>query len=889
MYRAVREVKAFGMIIQDLLESTMEELRRYASLQLLAFGGLIVLVTFGVLSSFTVQGWEGVAENLSENIAASALIAATTVAGFIVSAHRRALAKILAVQRLEYVAEPLAPGRLGQARSVLAQLRDRRRPGVVLIEASDTRARDDFLQELITVLTGQSVIAIVIPGRALLDTQASAAAHSRLRTMLAAAAVPEAPLTRVFESLARRRRAVVIISGLDESDYQATSRSSAQLVGARVAELQLARLPFIATVEPGSVPEQLLDTRLRLSPRTSAAPAPQAAGRTEHRLTAECPATAGEYGPLGKHLRPLLDTGFLGAFKAGHGWRHGSHACEALTEIAGRMLRFDSKWLDWADLVAALPADDADRFLTGVHGLEAAGLIERVVSSRRIQLRFPEPDLREVVIGCRAAASPLPLGYVADRGSAAFAGEAVHRLMIAGADAPEVWLELLAVARERGSLVAMADAADAVHGITGSRIVELDASWLGDTWERASDSERMAFVRRLPNALPDDITQFLWQQLVPPKSIQTRHTVRRVIGRALGVRGASSWTSLSSRWGILGQTATREGLAWHDRHTPNWKEGGTAIASLCWILPSVVLTCDSAAREDASTLLMELAAAVTPGSGPERSARPDLGIEISLAEGCKDLCHLVLTRGGPPPPVTWSLIELLAKSGRSWMTRLLAVQSAALAVAAGAGESASFLALCADLSGAGQHPLVRRYTALVADVLQDGEADFRSAVQTVVWADDTDALEAGGGDLTDTAIHILGLATLVLNLVEARTRSNGDFHDQQLARVTALVAPRLPGCLSSPVLAAASGRVECSCSLRLCGPTLNQEALRPISRTFAYRWLSPTVSRLTPGEKMPFAERWSRWAAATHFQRLTRRTARTSSGFSAGDGRHGGI
>jgi hypothetical protein len=910
----VEEFRAVRLILYDLLRTGLRGLRAYLTIQLVAIVALVILVVYGVLDSFFAQGWASVASNLSENIAASALVAATTVIGFLVSIQRRAISRVLDFQRREYVrSEHLPLHRLGQARAVVAQLRDHSQPGSLLIEATDASARDTFLRELITVLTDQSIIAIVLPGRALLDSQAGAAALEAFRRMLALAAVPDAPLSRTFESLARRRRAVVIVNGLDESDQQITSGSGVDLVRGRVSELQVARLPFIATIEPGAVPDQLRGSRMTLLPLTGAALEELAASRPgqpgDARVWSADPMRLAEalrvgsvslrriereltggtspgqaqigfadnllegvrtYGPLAAHVRTLLDTGFLGAFRAGWSWQHPADASAALEEIASRLLRFDGKSLDWADLMTSAPPAVADRLLSGVYQLENLGLIDRVVSSLRVQLRFCEPELRELVVGAWAATSSLPFGYTAARSSAAFSGEALHRMMLAGRRAAQVWQEVLDLSAARGLLVVVTDVARAYGGITDGRRPEFGASWLAPAWERASDGERTAFLWRLPDALPGEITGLLWQQLIPPRFAVTSHSVRRVIARRLGRSGETTWSSLQDTWSDLVQIAAGDGLAWHERNKPTWRQHGSAIASLCWVLPSVTLTCRPAEREQAARLLLDLTAAVTPGSGPERSGRPDLGVEISLAEGLKELCDLALVRAEPLPAVTWEVIRALGLSGTSWITRLLALQAAALAVASDRQCLPECLALCATLSGREHHPLVRQYSRIVTAALGGDSADYRLAVYSVVWVDDTETLETGGGELTDAATRVLGMATLVLNLVEARIRSGGDQQKQQLARARALAETVLPRCLTSPVLASAFGRLECQCTLGLCGPDLLKEARRPISRVFAYRCLSPSAARpgATPAARL--AERWSGQAAASHFRRLAR-------------------
>jgi hypothetical protein len=905
---------ALRLILHGLLAFKLDKLRRQVSLRVFVVVALATLVALGILNSFTRQGWESTAEALSINIAASAIVAGTTIASFVVGTRRRAHSRMLDYQRREYAHRKGDPAhRLNQARAVVAQLRDRRQPGSLLIDATDASGRAAFLRELITVLTEQSIVAIVVPGRVLLDTQVGQAALEEFRRMLSMAAVPEAPLARTLESLARRRGAVVIIDGLDESDHQATARSGADIVDTRVDELRVAHLPFVAMVEPGSVPRRLLTCRLTLSPLTGAAihahVDPRSQGtirstvpirdalrlaaslrtgcislrRIEENLAAgdtpdatlcafvsDLHAGVRRYGPLAIHLRPLLDIGLLDVLGSGRKPQDQSDGLVALGEIVNRMLRYDSKLLDWADLVISVPSSQADRLLSGVNNLEKLGLVERVVQFTRIHLRFLEPELRELLVGIWAARSSLPFGYTATRSMTAFSGEALQRILKAGSRSGKVWQQVMELTAERGWLVPVNDVACALEGIAGSRRVGLSTSWLVETWERASDRERITFVRRLPEILSDELIKFLWNRLAPPAFAATAHPVRRVIARQLSSSGTYSWFCLAEDWRELVRTAGGGGLAWFERSGPTWCNHGSAVASLCWVLPSVMLTCRSTDSPDVERLLMDLTAAVTPGSGPERSAAPDLGIEISLAEGCKDLCNLSLIWDMPLPATTWDLIEILALRGRSWVSHLLALQAAALAAASDPLHTPRCLALCSALSRSVQHPLVREYTQIIAQVVTDHGASFAAFVHTVVWADDTEILETAGGELTDAATRVLGIMTLVLNLVEARIQSGGDWQAQQLARVSALAQPQLPRCLSSPVLANAFGRVDCVCSLRLCGPDLNLTARRPISRVFAYRCLSLVLPQQWARPALKLARHWSAQALASHLRRVAR-------------------
>jgi hypothetical protein len=282
-------------------------------------------------------------------------------------------------------------------------------------------------------------------------------------------------------------------------------------------------------------------------------------------------------------------------------------------------------------------------------------------------------------------------------------------------------------------------------------------------------------------------------------------------------------------------------------------------------MPTVALTAAGDPRP--GTALRRLTAAVVPGGGPEQEARPDVGIEISLAEGCKDAGSSAIVNGLAVPPDVWYSIETLATVGRSWISRMVALQAAALAAAADPARCGPARALCAAAARRGEHPLVRRYATILASMLAGPTDALPSAAYRYIWPDDTEALDAAGGELIDEAAIVLATTTIVLNLGESRLRTPGDRRNALHSRIRILVDVNLPTCIRRPLAAYTAEATACRCPFQLCGPDFNiRTVVRPISRIFAYRCLSA----LPPPWRRPWHRSLARGAIRFHLRRVIR-------------------
>jgi hypothetical protein len=834
---------------------------RRATLSTLIAICLTFLVLAGVADSIVAQGWASAAIGLAGNIAASGIVAAATVAGFVIGTRRRAYVRVLTLQRRQNrLSTPsgrhLAEWR-GLARAAVAQLKDVKQPGYLFVEALDARARALFLRELVREFAEQSVVIIAVSGDMLANTTPQDVVVAEFSRLLAEAGATNASLTAILEWLIRRKRAVVVIDGMDANDRQLRPGISREIVSSRISYLRVAKLPFVAIGETGSTPAEFLGRLLVLPTVRSMAPdvPHEATGHTSSPF---------QYGPLMPFVRSLQVVGYLTDTAD-----LDAPAAEVMHEMAAQLIRQESKNIEWDSLISAVSPSRVDRFLIGVAELEETGMIIHAAWQPQITLRFQEPELREFAAGIWVGRSTLPLGYSARRGVTAFTGEVLQRTLAGGARLDEIWLEACSLATAHGWLQPVGDVYRVLRDLPGPR-VELSATWLARAWEAAGNREQIAFVQRLPDAVPGDITRFLWDQLVSRISLDTRHAVRRSVARRLGRNGSSTWCSLADDWRALAQIASSDGLAWYQRRDSTWREHGLGVSSLCWVFPSIVLTCDDTDRGAAEELLTGLADAVCPGGGLEHDGLADVGIEISLSEGCVDACTLSAVAGTSVCELVWNLVRSMTLFGRSWVSRLNALQAAALATASDPKYTDELGALCSALSSRTQHPLFRAYVNQLSEALRERGATFPTFVNSLVWADDTEVLQRAGGGLADPCVEIFGMTTLLLNLVEARIRSTGDWEAQQSARVAALTQSALPACLGRFYNAVSFGVAECRCPMRLCGPNLEPVSLREISPAFANRCLSSFIQTgETPKSRTDHAP-WSARAFGLHMRRIAR-------------------
>jgi hypothetical protein len=850
--------------------------RDYVSLILTGVAAVLILA--GILTAVRASGWTSTLSDLAVNVAASALVAAAAFLAFVGRSRLSAARRIRAAQRAAVRAVGgREPDRLKQAEAVAAQITSRADPGHVLIEAPAGSGRSTFLQTVRAVLVNRGVITVAITEWDLVDVTVTQAAAAEFQRLLAEGGIG-GPLQRTMEFLASRRQAVVLIDGLDASPHAARRTSAVEVVRQRVEELSVAHLPFVAIINPGSTPDESAGSRIQLPPvvppalprllgirvdsadqsrviadaRRLAAELPhlsvslhtiREAGRAlrnmgsqDRTLLADLRYNLVAHGPVVYLLGVLRSVGFPAASTP-------EAAAASLRRLVELMLLNDSFDVPWSLATAHGDWNAVDSMLRGVIELEGHAIVRRVDRRGDVYVRFLDPELRELAVGAVLARSGVVFAYSRMRSRTAFAGELIHR-MLAAADRREaagIMATASRTAADAGFLSAMEDARTAIH-VLAPAIAPVDPLPLPEFWSQADDGDRALFVRRLQD-IPPSYTLFLWSRLERPYFAETAHALRRTIARALGRHGAVTWPRLAERWTALVGAAESGGLAWRNRRDRSWQTSGNSVASLCWILPTLTLT---APGDDAPTvhdLLERLTDSVVPGGDLTDDGRADPGIEISLAEGCKDAAYFASTEGLPGTDSVWSVTEKIATEGKSWVSRFLALQAAGLMVTAQPGQRRKYLRLARRLT-AERHQLIRRYSQYLSSEILLRTLSGADVFEAI-WSDDTDALAYAGDGLSDEAARSLAEITILLNLVEARLRMPEDGNEGARLRVQALTADTLPDCMTSPVLALGAETLLCRCPLALCNPALQNRNLRQISSPFAHRCLynSPALPR----------------------------------------------
>lgn len=359
---------------------------------------------------------------------------------------------------------------------------------------------------------------------------------------------------------------------------------------------------------------------------------------------------------------------------------------------------------------------------------------------------------------------------------------------------------------------------------------------LDRAWRAAGESARLALVRVLrPHPA---VVRFLWARVTPPLHRDNSYRVRRAVCLGLARAGPVAWDELADDWRLVVQRARVTDLSSASRGTRNedFIRDGAPLASLGWTLPLLVASLAEPQRGAAVALLDAVVAVVTSSADRTGGTLPDVGLEISLAEGIK----LASGSAAPLPgqdPVWWSPALALFEHARSWVSCQALLQ--ALAMGSPGNPAVRDVAERTCRNGAG-HPFARETAALVRRACEARTGDPRTQVtRRDIWIDDVQALQDGGIDLSDQAHRLLGLSTLLVNLAEGAFERRDEppvagCRSGVEAREAALTAHDLPACFARNGRSSAMFDVDCTCGLCLCGPRVRgPQGRRSISRGFA--------------------------------------------------------
>jgi hypothetical protein len=833
------------------------------------FAGLAV----GLTISIRTTGWEQTFANIDLNIVATVVVAFGAIFTFQLAIRFHVLRQILANQPLTPPVIQRPTGRRpNQARAVVAQLQDDRHLGRIFLEARSSDARLSFVRELIPVLATSGIVALVVhldPGEVNVVTRAGQEFQSLVRR----AGVSDVPLARTLEWLATHRRMVVIVENIDAADSIGGQDREELIVRQRVASLVAAGYPFVAITDatPSSssdgydrvviAPIDYVDITLNPAPTTSDDESVRARrSRAVRSLAVNLQRTGLERSTVVSEnsdapAMELVSSTLANSGAVHYGCARLVNATRGIAQSLGirtpesdvviglvvRLLATGGEQMDVMELYRDLRSTEAHSILLAIRHLEDQRILTRTDVSDKTLLGFADPVIAELAAGAWLAHQPDPYAVSLQRSNVCLSAEVYQRVAAAGQEAPAQWSAAIKVFKQKSNTLAAASAAYSAIVASTTSDASLGVDWLPEIWAQSGAAERLSFSKQISGNVVSSFAPFLWSRVTGKEFGANPHTLRRSICRALGASSAGGWEALGATWSaLIDDPSLAESLAWQRRPISGpWK--GSTIASLCWILPSIVATY---ANPGPIGLLHQLTALVTPGAQSTSDDRPDVGIEISLAEGCKDACYTCFIDGLTLPSGILRSARILIRSGRSWVTRLIGLQSLFIAATIDANLIDEVSAECRLVrEKVDEHPILRSYASVLWEPIQmmrGGDA----SVGDYIWNDDTEALSEAGGELCDDAVIILAVIAILLNFSEGRAAAGDSIDEAHGPRVRALTENILPQCFQTRRDAAASSEMRCGCGFGICGPDIRLSTVRrPLSRTFVYRCLA---ARPTP-------------------------------------------
>ena len=512
----------------------------------------------------------------------------------------------------------------------------------------------------------------------------------------------------------------------------------------------------------------------------------------------------------------------------------------------------------WSELTRNLDEAALDAFVIGLTELEKAGVIETFTDSGQYVVRTRHPVWLSFALGLEALPERMGIWNVALRrsdastfthgysfaiaamattlGASTTPVQALHR---AGFDRLPPSLRLLTAAYE-GLL--------AVHD--GQSLDAVIVSELARCWPHANDVDKLEFLDVLDGRMAPRTLTFLWRKLTEAAPQRNSRRVRHRICRVLGEAGDTTWDALNQGWSDLVATSLTGDLSAENRTGPDTLDHGDQLDHVMWILPTLLERSGPTTMQAVAAMLDTLTVALHPpfeGYRRVGGRAPDIGLEISLAEGFKFAAASGVIS---TPEALWVRIrrmqDLMAQA-RSWYSRIAYVHAIALSVK-DTGAGVDELRFQLDALGIDQtaHPLVREAVGLLMASTKAGWP----AVLANLWSDEVETLTSCGEGLSRKAHKLLSTSALLANFAEEiavqSDWSEGSIRQPQLLqqrREKAFLSNGLPVCLAS------TGRRfgglherPCACEFKLCGrPTAGIEGPRQFSPGFLRRSATATT------------------------------------------------
>jgi hypothetical protein len=776
-------------------------------------------------------------------------------------------------------------------RTVVDELLTARPPRSCLLVGAADIARLDAFAELPGLLAERKRVPIVVDVRR--ESSPSSIpmlTRSRFVTELVGAAGDEVSGGRVFAHLLARQRAVALVAGLESVSAGTSKRERRQILAELLRGCLTERLPFVAALPEDLAPSISEIAVLRIPSVSSAELAARITDAvTGSGSTGESALEKRVAAILADLTEPTRDPSYLELagellmararggrapadavdelFADSHAFRrHLAWMCEwalacSLSEamttpsavgLALRAVGIEAHYRQelsttWDDACRALDPGDERRFAAGVATLSQKGILSVSDGWGQAVLRFSHP-------GWLAFAGALGLGLdqahwkdLLRPGAAQATLDALTAALLLDDTSLRTkersFLRILEFLVQRNEPQISLDMALAV--LTALQldeapltVGEMEVLALERGWRGASDAVRLSFIADLDFGRHPLLIDFLWREVVPPAFHENAYRVRRALCERLASLGNVAWARLGATWIEVAEAARDRDLSTPMRRArPDWEEFGLAVASLCWVLPSLVLELEAQERREAVVLLRRLRDIAFKGwDKPTASSQAtDIGIEISLAEGFK--IAAARTAGVGRKCADWWCEEALEflNQAKAWVSQQVLLQALALA-----GHDHNRITELAEETkhSVRRHPFVREAAALLLQALNSGSADGRLQYvefQQYAWLDDVQALDDGGLDLIPEAHRLLGLSTLLINFAEHTFKEN-EGPEGVSSRNRAFTSHELPKCFRHANHTATMFGFVCDCEFHLCGPTADRQVgHRRFSRAFTKR------------------------------------------------------
>lgn len=908
--------------VRRLIDRNIAPLRAAPALLLSAVA--LLLVTLILIVTAAKTGWTDLLQGFASNVVAAAVLGGFAYLIFVLRFRRAKLSGYLDRYRPRGTTgddtRPSGPY-AALLRTVVDELLAARPPSSCLLVGDADVARNDALAELPVMLAARKLVPVVVDLRRE-RTVASIAVCARTRFVadLVGSAGDEASGGRVFANLLMNERAVAVVVGLERLNEGRSMRERCEAIADLLRGCLSERLPFVAAL-PDDLAPSISEIAVLRIPRVSRGELGARFGRrVRDRARLSDPEVDEHFQELFDELaEPTRDPFYLDlaidclisrvrqgesvvgaaealfadprAFRRQLGWMceralecglpdaaaASSAVAFALRTIGAEMHYRQDLPTTWGDVCRDLDQDGERRFALGVSALTRMGVVTIAGEGDRV-LRFAHPGWLALAGGlgvglessrwtdllrpgvAQATLDALTVAMLLDPGAARGDDRSFLQVLarLAGKDESNISLDLAVAA------IAALQLDEKPLELGRRELCSLERSW-----RLSTDATRLSFIDKIDFNRCQELTDLLWQEVVPPAFQKNSYRVRRRACMKLASLGELAWGRLEWTWKELVDEAKYRDLSPAMRSMADWQDYGLPLASLCWVLPSLAIELDGDERRKATDLLHDVRGIARKGWGakPAGTGRADIGLEISLAEGFKiaaarmapsDDRYETAPRGMAPSAASaddrW-LAETrdFFSSAKSWVSAQALVHSLALADP----DDERMGGFARQTAGsADQHPFVREAAALVLRGIESQPAGI--ARQRYAWLNDVQALDDGGLDLVPEGHRLLGLSTLLINFAEHSFRIREDGAD---SRDRAFTTSDLPRCFRRSGDTATMFESPCECEFGLCGPDAKGEiGDRRFSRAFAKRaeatCAAPVLSEHGAFVGEPFRDVW---------------------------------